>query len=69
MSVNRVIVLYSQVLMYLGPLLIIASLIADRRWTAHIPELVVMLGAAVTMRGLQIPLSKYSYLTSPVCVR
>lgn len=63
MSTNRVIVLYSQALMYLGPLLIVAVLIADPRWINHIPELVVMMGAAVIMRGLQIPLSKYSYLT------
>ena len=63
MSTNRVIVLYSQALAYLGPLLILAVLVADPRWTSQIPELVVMMGAAIVMRGLQIPLSKYSYLT------
>ena len=63
MSTNRVIVSYSQALMYAGPLLVLAVLLADPRWTGQILELVVLTGAAVTLRGLQIPLSKYSYLT------
>ena len=63
MNTNRVIVLYSQALMYVGPLLVLAVLFADPRWIGQIPEVVVLTGAAITLRGLQIPLSKYSYLT------
>ena len=63
MTTNRVIVLYSQALMILGPLLVVGTMIVDPRWIDQIPELVVMLGTAVMLRGLQIPLSKYSYLT------
>jgi len=62
-TTNRVIVLYSQALMILGPLLVVGTMIVDPRWIDQIPELVVMLGTAVMLRGLQIPLSKYSYLT------
>ena len=62
-NTNRVIVLYSQALMYLGPVLVLAVLIADPRWLDQIPELIVMIAAAIALRGLQIPLSKYSYLT------
>jgi methyl-accepting chemotaxis protein len=62
-NTNRVIVLYSQALTYLGPPLVLAVLAADPRWIGQIPELIVMTGAAIALRGLQIPLSKYSYLT------
>jgi methyl-accepting chemotaxis protein len=41
----------------------LAVLIVDPRWLGQIPELVVLTCAGVVLRGLQIPLSKYSYLT------
>lgn len=63
MTINRVIVLYSRVLTYAGPVLMLAVLIVDPRWLGQIPELVVLTCAGVVLRGLQIPLSKYSYLT------
>ena len=63
MNTNRVIVLYSQALTYLGPPLVLAVLAADPRWIGQIPELIVLTGAGIALRGLQIPLSKYSYLT------
>ena len=63
MNSNRVIVLYSQALMYLGPVLVLAVLVVDPRWVGQLPELIVLIGAAIALRGLQIPLSKYSYLT------
>jgi methyl-accepting chemotaxis protein len=62
-TINRVIVLYSRVLTYAGPVLMLAVLIVDPRWLGQIPELVVLTCAGVVLRGLQIPLSKYSYLT------
>src|SRR5204863_336874 len=38
-------------------------LIVDPRWTGQLLEIVVMTVAAVLLRGAQVPLSKYSYLT------
>ena len=63
MTTNRVIVLYSRALTFGGPALLLAVLVADPRWLGQIPALVVLTAAGVVLRGLQIPLSKYSYLT------
>jgi methyl-accepting chemotaxis protein len=62
-TTDRVIVLYSRFLTYAGPALILAVLFADPRWLGQIPEIVVLTTVGVLLRGLQIPLSKYSYLT------
>ena len=63
MTVQRLVVLYSQGLAYAGLVLLVGVLAADPRWLHQIPEIIVLLGACVALRGLHIPLSKYSYLT------
>ena len=63
MTIQRFVVLYSQGLAYVGLVLLAAVLAADPRWLHQIPEIIVLLGACVALRGLHIPLSKYSYLT------
>ena len=63
MTANRLVTLYSRGLAIAGPLVLAAVLVTDPRWTGQLPELLVMLVAGVALRGLQIPLSKYSYLT------
>jgi methyl-accepting chemotaxis protein len=55
--------IYGQVLRYLGPLVLVAALVTDPRWIGQMPEIGALLVAGVVLRGLQIPLSKYSYLT------
>src|SRR5207244_3902702 len=62
-TANRLVVVYSRALAIGGPLLLVAMLIADPRWTGQLLEIVVMMVAAVLLRGAQVPLSKYSYLT------
>jgi methyl-accepting chemotaxis protein/preprotein translocase subunit YajC len=59
----RLVTLYSRGLAIGGPLVLVAALIADPRWTGQLPETLLMLAVAVALRGAQVPLSKYSYLT------
>jgi methyl-accepting chemotaxis protein len=54
---------YSRALAWIGSALLVAVLIHDPRWTHQVPEIIVMAGLCVVLRGLSIPLSKYSYLT------
>ena len=68
MRVSRFVALYSQGLAWVGGGLLIALLAIDRRWFGQIPELVVLFGSAVALRGLSVPLSKYSYLTQTALV-
>lgn len=68
MSVSRFVTLYSQALAWIGTALLIAVLMADQRWLGQIPELVALFGCAVALRGLTVPLSKYSYLTQTALV-
>ncbi|PYO71979.1 MAG: hypothetical protein DMD64_12810, partial [Gemmatimonadetes bacterium] len=68
MKVARFVSLYSQALAWVGTALLVAVLSADHRWLAQIPEIVVLFGAAVALRGLSVPLSKYSYLTQTALV-
>ncbi len=63
MSLTRFITLYSRTLAWAGTVLLVATLAADQRWTGQVPEIVVLFACAVALRGLHIPLSKYSYLT------
>jgi len=63
MTANRLVVVYSRALAIGGPLLLVAILSADPRWTGQLLEIVVMTVAAFLLRGAQVPLSKYSYLT------
>jgi methyl-accepting chemotaxis protein len=63
MNVSRFVANYSRALAWTGSALLVALLAVDRRWTGQLPELVVLFGSAVALRGLSIPLSKYSYLT------
>ena len=63
MNTDRVIALYSRFLTYAGPALLLGVLAADPRWLGQIPELIILTAFGVMLRGLQIPLSKYSYLT------
>ncbi len=63
MTIQRFVVIYSQGLAYAGLVLLATVLAADPRWLHQIPEIIVLLGACIALRGLHIPLSKYSYLT------
>ena len=63
MTVQRFVSVYSQTLAYAGVVLLAAVLVVDLRWLQQMPEIIVLLGACVVLRGLHIPLSKYSYLT------
>ena len=63
MTSDRLVVLYTRVLLAVAPVVLLAVLVADPRWTGQIPELVVLIAVGMVLRGLQIPLSKYSYLT------
>jgi len=62
-TANRLVTLYSRGLAIGGPVVLLAVLVADPRWTDQLLEIAIMLVAAIALRGLQIPLSKYSYLT------
>src|SRR2546427_11982049 len=68
MRVARFVVLYSQGLAWVGTALLSAVLAADPRWLGQIPEIVVLFGSTVALRGLSVPLSKYSYLTQTALV-
>ena len=63
MKIARFVALYSQALAGVGTALVIAVLATDHRWLGQILEIAVLFGAAVALRGLAVPLSKYSYLT------
>src|SRR5437660_5945597 len=68
MKISRFVTLYSQGLTWVGTALLIAVLVTDHRWLGQIPEIVVLFGSAVALRGLSVPLSKYSYLTQTALV-
>ncbi len=68
MRIARFVALYSYGLAWVGLALLIAVLAADHRWLGQIPEGVVLFGSAVALRGLFVPLSKYSYLTQTALV-
>ncbi|HEV2670231.1 MAG TPA: methyl-accepting chemotaxis protein [Gemmatimonadales bacterium] len=68
MSIARFVTLYSQALAWFGTALLVAVLVLDPRWLGQIPEIVVMFAAAIALRGLAVPLSKYSYLTQTALV-
>ena len=63
MTANRLVGLYSRAIAVGGPLLFAAVLLADRRWTGQLLAVAAMAAATVLLRGQQLPLSKYSYLT------
>ena len=63
MTANRLVTIYSQALAIGGPVVLLAALIADPRWTGQLFDMAGMLVAAMLLRGAQVPLSKYSYLT------
>ncbi len=63
MTANRLVTLYSRGLAIGGPVVLLAVLSADPRWTHQLPATALVIVAAIALRGLQIPLSKYSYLT------
>src|SRR5256885_1407675 len=62
-TANRVVTLYSRGLAIGGPVVLLPVLVAHPRWTDQLLEIAILVVAAVALRGLQIPLSKYSYLT------
>src|SRR6267378_2283285 len=68
MSIPRFVALYSQGLAWAGTVVLLGVLIADPRWLGQVPEMVVLFAAAIALRGMAIPLSKYSYLTQTALV-
>jgi methyl-accepting chemotaxis protein len=63
MTANRLVTIYSQALAIGGPVVLGVVLVADQRWTGQLFDMAGMLVAALMLRGAQVPLSKYSYLT------
>ncbi|HXI63207.1 MAG TPA: methyl-accepting chemotaxis protein [Gemmatimonadales bacterium] len=63
MTANRLVTIYSQALAIGGPVMLGVALVADQRWTGQLFDMAGMLVAALLLRGAQVPLSKYSYLT------
>jgi methyl-accepting chemotaxis protein len=63
MTTNRLVVIYSRTLAVAGPIVLVAVLIADPRWTGQPLDVVGLAVASLLLRGAQVPLSKYSYLT------
>ena len=63
MTTTGMIRLYGLGLLYGGPPLLVAVLAADPRWTGQPLQVVVLMACCLALRGAQIPLSKYSYLT------
>ena len=68
MTANRLVAIYSRALAIGGPVVLAAMLIADPRWTRQLPEMLGLLLASLLLRGAQVPLSKYSYLTQTALV-
>jgi methyl-accepting chemotaxis protein len=67
-SITRFVALYSQALAWAGTLVLIGVVAADPRWLSEMPELLVLFLCGVVMRGMAIPLSKYSYLTQTALI-
>jgi hypothetical protein len=67
-SITRFVTLYSQALAWIGSGVLVAVLVADPRWIGQIPYIVVMIVTGVALRGLSVPLSKYSYLNQTALV-
>ena len=63
MTANRLVTIYSRALAIGGLVALAAALIVDPRWSGQPLELLGLLVAALLLRGGQVPLSKYSYLT------
>ena len=68
MTVNRFVSVYSQALAYVGTAILVGMLIADPRWLNQLVQLAIMFASAVALRGLAVPLSKYSYMTQTALV-
>jgi len=60
---DNLVIRYSIGLRWLGIFVLLAAMIADPRWVHQIPALLLLIIAGLVLRALQIPLSKYSYLT------
>jgi GAF domain-containing protein len=62
MTPQRLVPLYSQAVAYAGLALGVLVLATDTRWVGQVPETLILSALCVVLRGLHIPLSKYSYL-------
>jgi len=63
MTIPRLVHRYGQGLAYTGTALLLAVVVADTTWRGQVVEILILTPIAVALRGLPIPLSKYSYLT------
>src|SRR5437879_13356033 len=63
MTTTRMIRLYGLGLLYGGLVVLVAVLAAGPRWPGQPLQVVVLMACCLALRGAQIPLSKYSYLT------
>ena len=68
MTVNRFVAVYSQALAYVGTAILVGMLIVDPRWLNQLVQLAILFASAVALRGLAVPLSKYSYMTQTALV-
>jgi len=60
--VTRFLSLYARLVASLGPVVLVAALVADPRWIGQLRGVVAVLVLAVGLRAFQIPLTKYSAL-------
>jgi methyl-accepting chemotaxis protein len=68
MTITRFVAIYSQALAFVGTVILAGVVIADPRWLGQLLLLALLFGSAVALRGLAVPLSKYSYLTQTALV-
>ena len=59
---TRFLSLYARLVASLGPVVLVAALVADPRWIGQLRGVVAVLVLAVGLRAFQIPLTKYSAL-------
>lgn len=63
MGVRRAVRIYAFTLVYLGGVLLVATLLVDQGWSTQLPIVLGMAVLTVGLRGYSVQLSKYSFLT------
>jgi methyl-accepting chemotaxis protein len=63
MNVRTILEWYARLLVAVGSAVFVGALLSDPRWLHHLPLTFLLLGMVVILRGGQISLTKYAYLT------
>jgi methyl-accepting chemotaxis protein len=63
MTIPQLVRIYGRSLQYGGIALLLAVLVADPRWVDQLPAVLLLTLATVALRGMVVPVGKYSYLT------